>query len=463
MTSLLDSWRGREADDIDTIEVPVDLTTHFAETFGRCDESTSKALEVVAVLGPHVSTDLLAAMLDELDHATLEALSPAERQGIVREVDRGTIAFSHDLLRERIYADTPSVRRARIHGAAARALAAIGGASTTRAAWHACRSVPLTTADHAVELALAGAGQAEHQYSFDTAGALYAESLSVIESRGPDSFRPVALLGLARCMTLGGRGPAAVAALLDAERSVTAHDDPSLDEQLMRSARVFARFLRGDPAPTDVLARLTARLPSDTTTRVHAATEHMLAEFVMNGWTEHAERSALIVEAAPPEQFEIPHRLVALFRLLGGPDAASTLDAARRLLSATPDEWWDQHLIERVGYQTEISSLLMLGRLGEASERAAVMAASTAARSLPVLRWMASVIEADIALTVGDFDGFRLLLDELLIEGQEWEIPDAVPIHLGLVLSSSFVLGTTDPRLAGCGNSARRAVRLGRD
>ncbi len=448
VASLLGTWQHEPTLAPDTVEVPADLVGHLRRMAGECPAHTQRALEVASVLGPRFPADRLRRVLGEVDGVDVEAIEPAQRRGIIRSPERGQLAFSHELLRTTIYLDTPSLRRGRIHSVVARQLAEDGGADSTRAAWHACRSVPHTPPPEAVDLALAGADHAEHQHSFETAKALYAESLSVIDALGPDSFRPVALLGMARCMALDGQGAAAVSTLIEAERSVESNNSAELDDLLTRSARVFARYLRGDPAPTEVLARLVNRLPIDADTRVHASTEHLMAEFVMHGWTSEAERSACVVEASSERRFPVPHRLTRLFRRLGGPDAAETLGAAQDLLGCVCDDWWDQTVIERVGFQTEIGALLTLGRLDEALDRSRQMSNSSAARALPVLRWMASVVEADVALTVGEFDRSRLMLDELLVSGQEWEIPDAVPIHLGMLLSDAYLRRVPDDRLS---------------
>ncbi len=92
--------------------------------------------------------------------------------------------------------------------------------------------------------------------------------------------------------------------------------------------------------------------------------------------------------------------------------------------------------------------MLTLGRLDDALARSYQMSGSSAARALPVLRWMASVVQADVSLTVGEFDRSRLMLDELLVSGQEWEIPDAVPIHLGMLVSDAYLHRLPDDRLS---------------
>lgn len=425
-------------------DLPADLSSILRHSVAVLPEPTQRALEVAAVTGVRFPAAVLARTLESVDGVGLETVEPAQRAGLILEPDRGTLAFNHDVLRTVIYHDMPSIRRSTIHSALALDFAEAGGHQISHAAWHACRSVPFTPAEQAIEIALSGAERAERHHAFQPAQALYAESLAIVDALGPDEFRPVALLGIARTLALGGHHADAVRTLVEAERSVVARDDSELDELLVRSARVFARYLRGDPAPLDVLERITTELPEGSN-RINASTEHMMAEFVMRGWTDAAERSASLVEDSATT--EIPLRLVALFRELGGPRQDETLRLARTLLDSGEDDWWDRGLLDRIGFQTEISALLWTGQLDEAQARASVMAASEAARGMPILRWMARAVEVDISLTRGRFDRTRVLLDELLISGQEWEIADTAAIHLGLVLSESYVTRRPDPRL----------------
>jgi DNA-binding SARP family transcriptional activator len=87
----------------------------------------AEALAAAAVLGEAFDVATLSAASGSADDALLSLLEEAEAAGLVDEVDAGQYRFAHALTRDAVHAGLGPSRRARLHRAAAEALAARHG------------------------------------------------------------------------------------------------------------------------------------------------------------------------------------------------------------------------------------------------------------------------------------------------------------------------------------------------
>lgn len=102
------------------------------EHFARVSSETRELLVTASVLGRELEHGLVATISGRARDDVDRALREAEASGILISVAGGVrYAFSHILLRDRLYAELPPSRRAALHGAVAEALAEGEGALAT--------------------------------------------------------------------------------------------------------------------------------------------------------------------------------------------------------------------------------------------------------------------------------------------------------------------------------------------
>lgn len=128
------------------------------------------AIDAAAVLGTGADRWLLAEVVahasdtPDADMDVDEALDAATALRVLGE----DLRFTHDLVRETVYADIPPRRRAGLHLAALRALELRPGADLALLARHAMAAGPAAVAD-AVRWASATAGQAAGRHAYEDA------------------------------------------------------------------------------------------------------------------------------------------------------------------------------------------------------------------------------------------------------------------------------------------------------
>ncbi|MBX6386525.1 MAG: AAA family ATPase [Microbispora sp.] len=123
------------------------------------------AVDAAAVLGSGADRLLLAEVAGDAPGTDVdEALDAATAIGVLDE----DLRFTHDLVRETVYADIPPRRRAGLHLAALRALELRPGADLAALARHALAAGPAAAAD-AVRWASATAGQAASRHAYEDA------------------------------------------------------------------------------------------------------------------------------------------------------------------------------------------------------------------------------------------------------------------------------------------------------
>jgi tetratricopeptide (TPR) repeat protein len=97
------------------------------ERLARLSEATRRALVAAAVRGRVFELDLVEQVAGEPGEDLLDAFDEAERARLITPAKSGSssYAFTHELIRQTLLADTSTVRRRRLHGAIADALEAL--------------------------------------------------------------------------------------------------------------------------------------------------------------------------------------------------------------------------------------------------------------------------------------------------------------------------------------------------
>ncbi len=105
------------SNDYSELEVPSRVTQLIARRFARLSENTQRLLSVASVIGASFETKLLANLTELSPIAAIEALEEAEKHGFVLDN-----RFCHDLFRQILYQQIPSVKRQYFHASLAQAM-----------------------------------------------------------------------------------------------------------------------------------------------------------------------------------------------------------------------------------------------------------------------------------------------------------------------------------------------------
>lgn len=142
-------------------DVPAGIADVLHHRIHTLPEATVAVLSAAAVLGREADLDVLAAMCGTDLESLLEPLEPALRARLLEEPAPERIRFTHNLVRETLYAGQSRLRRTRLHGAALAALSALRPAEVAATAHHAALAATPSTAHHAVAHLTAAARRAD--------------------------------------------------------------------------------------------------------------------------------------------------------------------------------------------------------------------------------------------------------------------------------------------------------------
>ena len=240
------------------------------------------ALRQAAVLGRDADVDVLAAVAGRDADELLDALETAVLAGLLEEPAPGRVRFSHALVRDTLYEDTPLMRRARVHATALSVLGSRGGADAATLAHHAVAAATPATAAEAVGFVVAAARAAEQVGASADAARHWAAALRMHELAGARAGGDEALLAVllpsisaharagnavaareqqrlaVRAATRLGRRDLHVAALAewDAPLVWTVRDDDAQDPELLEPLLSLLETPAGEDLPDDVRCRL---------------------------------------------------------------------------------------------------------------------------------------------------------------------------------------------------------------
>jgi DNA-binding CsgD family transcriptional regulator len=107
--------------------VPESVSAAVAERLERLADDIVVVLQWAAVLGTEFSVTDLAVVTGRPAGDLIDAIGSAQAAGVVADGEHG-LAFRHGLIRQVLYEQMPATHRARLHGQAAKALAAAGAA-----------------------------------------------------------------------------------------------------------------------------------------------------------------------------------------------------------------------------------------------------------------------------------------------------------------------------------------------
>lgn len=140
--------------------VPTGVRDVLRRRLSRLPGSARTVLQQAAVLGRELDVDLLLRVAHRDEDEVLDGLEAAVLAGLLSEPGLGRVRFTHALVRDTLYEDTPALRRARWHAAALAELRATPAPDIAALAHHSLAAATPATAADAAELACAAAGQA---------------------------------------------------------------------------------------------------------------------------------------------------------------------------------------------------------------------------------------------------------------------------------------------------------------
>ena len=200
-------WTAAEGVTPASLGLPEGVREVIGRRLSRLSEAANRALGVAAVIGPTFSFGLIEAVTGA---DCLDALDEAMGAGLVREEPPG-FAFSHALVRQVVYGELSSARRARLHRQVGEALEARPEHERNPAILfhHFAAGALDGGAPRALDCALAAAEQASAHMAFREANAIIEQALQLQEVTLPGQRRLRAELLILRAGSdaIGRPGP----------------------------------------------------------------------------------------------------------------------------------------------------------------------------------------------------------------------------------------------------------------
>ncbi|WP_432543566.1 BTAD domain-containing putative transcriptional regulator [Kineococcus sp. SYSU DK002] len=223
--------------------VPTGVRDVIHHRLSLLSDPTRTHLRRAAVLGPDVDVALLTALTGEED-AVLDSLEDALRAGFLEEGPGGRLRFAHDLVREAVYGDTPQVRRARWHAAAAQVLRASRPDDVEVIASHLVRAGDRAPVEELRRFTRAAATRAEERTAPREAARLWRAALDATDEVSREQLE--ALMGLVRSLAVTGQLQQARSHRARALRAAEALGDPRLTATVLGSFDVPALWSSND-------------------------------------------------------------------------------------------------------------------------------------------------------------------------------------------------------------------------
>ncbi|MGY1592293.1 BTAD domain-containing putative transcriptional regulator [Geodermatophilus sp. SYSU D00708] len=264
--------------------VPAGLRDVLRRRAERLPGPAVTALRQAAVLGREADVDVLAAVAGRDVDELLDALETAVLAGLLDEPVPGRVRFTHALVRDVLYEDTPLLRRGRVHAAALAVLRESDGVDAATLAHHAVAGAGPRTAADAVPYVAAAAREAGRLGAAAEEARQWASALRLLEMagrRGSAEELDVLLAAIPAHARAGdvvaaraqqrdavrtarrlGRRDLLVAALAawDAPLVWTVRDDGAQDPELLDPLLELLETPAGDDLPGDVRCRLLVAL-----------------------------------------------------------------------------------------------------------------------------------------------------------------------------------------------------------
>lgn len=127
-----------------SLALPGSIASLIGQHLARLPDKVTAVSQIATVIGRNFEISFLANVVGEEPEAVEERLVAAEKAGLIRGSGQGWYNFSHDKIREGIYAQVTPLRRRRLHGFIGRELEQQTGSKSAQTcenlAYHFSRS-----------------------------------------------------------------------------------------------------------------------------------------------------------------------------------------------------------------------------------------------------------------------------------------------------------------------------------
>jgi DNA-binding SARP family transcriptional activator len=393
----------------------------------QLSDECKRLLSVASVLGREFRLDALAALGDLREDQMAGALDEALAARVVAEEPgaRGSLRFSHALIRDSLYDDLPTFERLQLHRRAAEVLEELYGAGDDQhlaeLAHHFTEAAPAGGADKAVAYARRAGDRAAALLAYEEAARLYEMALAALErTAAHDAQRCELLLAAGGAQSRGGDLGAAketFARAADAARELGA------PEQLGRAAlgyggpyvwfragkdlrllELLDEALDGLPGDSPLRARLLARLAGALRDRpVPERRAALTAESV-----EIARRLG--------DRATLAYALEGTYASLSLPRDPDAWLAMGRELCELADEAGDKELAYN-GHTNAFGAFMVRGDIAMADAELAVMRVLERELRQPAHSMTLATIEGMRAMLAGRFDEARNAIERVAAFG----------------------------------------------
>lgn len=154
-------WKSDSA--IDGLGIPEGVREVIGRRLEQLDETTDRMLTIAAVVGRDFDLELLEAVSGEGLETVEDRMESAIGTGLVVDTGGGRFTFSHALIRQTLYEEMSSTRRARLHRKVAEALVEKGASAGELAHhWSGANDLP-----RALRASIEAAAAAGETFAFD--------------------------------------------------------------------------------------------------------------------------------------------------------------------------------------------------------------------------------------------------------------------------------------------------------
>ena len=395
--------------------VPESARELVAARLSGLKAETATVLRAGAVIGRAFDHALVSEVEDQPAFTVLDALEESVAAGLVEEQDDGRHSFVHALVREAIYDQAGSGRRAAIHARVAAALEAGEVADPAELARH---FLAAGNRQKGVEYSVASARRALDGLAYEDAVAHYLNALEAL-GETDESGRCDLLLALADAHARAGDTPASKRASREAAELAEALSRP---EQLAEAAigyggRLIWEVSRDDPHVLVLLERALSRIgDEDSPHRVRLLAR--LGGGPLRDDHDPARRRAVTQEAldmarrlGDPET--LAYALDGYISAHHSPDnTPRQLELAGELIEATLEAGALERAVE--AYEHRAAARLELGDVAGAVEDVDAMAPLAAELRQPAQDWFVAERRAVQALHEGRLAEAEALSDQAL-------------------------------------------------
>ncbi len=418
--------------------LPLSLREVIDRRIGRLGDEERKVLPVAAVIGRDFDFGLLAEVTGRGEDELLGLLEQATDSEMLTEsaTTPGRFTFTHGLIREILYDDVGTTRRARIHRRIAEMLEGMAGdepgSEVGTIAFHWSHAVTPTDKGNAVAYAALAGDRALTQLAPEDALAWYALALDLLGEGGDPRQRCDLLIGLGEAQRQTGE-PAYRQVLLEASRLASGlHDaDRAARAALANSRDRVSVFGEVDAERMDALDKALALAQSADPGK--RASLISLESVELRYDRDHERQRALAEQALELARQAGDARTMAqvlrdYVHTFGAPESTGHL----RVIAA---ELAESAKISRDPAQTfwacdlELSISVQLGNITRAGALLDQIGSIAGELGLPTMRWFAGYPAAGWAIMRGDLVRGEELADNALKIGTEAAQPDAVLVH----------------------------------